>query len=67
MTTEPLNRLPKVSPDSMIVGVGNYSALIAMALVLLTFATLASAVPAWVLDRDAVNALPDVQNAQAHP
>jgi hypothetical protein len=40
---------------SFIVGVGNYSALIAMALVLLAFAILASAVPAWVLDRDAVN------------
>jgi len=52
---------------SFIVGVGNYSALIAMALVLLTFATLASAIPAWVLDRDAANALPDVQNAQALP
>jgi predicted MFS family arabinose efflux permease len=48
---------------SFIVGVGNYSALIAMALVLLAFAILASAIPAWVLDRDAVNHLPDVQCA----
>lgn len=52
---------------SFIVGVGNYAALIAMALVLLTFATLASVIPAWLLDRDAANALPDVQNAQALP
>jgi hypothetical protein len=52
---------------SFIVGAGNYSALIAMALLLLAFATLASAIPAWVLDRDAVNTLPDVQNAQALP
>ena len=47
----------------MIVGVGNYSALIAMALVLLTFATLASAIPAWVLDHDAAEALPGLQSA----
>jgi hypothetical protein len=47
--------------------VGNYSALIAMALVLLALATFASAVPAWVLDRDAANVLPDAQNAQALP
>jgi hypothetical protein len=40
---------------SFIVGAGNYSALIAMALVLLAFATLASAIPAWVLDRGAIN------------
>ncbi len=52
---------------SFIVGVGNYSALIAMALVLLTLATLASAIPAWVLDRDAASVLPDVQNARALP
>ncbi len=52
---------------SFIVGVGNYAALIAMALVLLTFATLTSAIPAWLLDRDAANALPDMQNAQALP
>jgi predicted MFS family arabinose efflux permease len=49
---------------SLIVGAGNYSALIAMALVLLACATLASAIPAWVLDRDAVDALPDGQSAQ---
>jgi predicted MFS family arabinose efflux permease len=52
---------------SFIVGVGNYSALIAMAVVLLTFAILASAVPAWVLDRNAVNDLPDGQSAQGLP
>ncbi len=40
---------------SFIVGTGNYSALIAMALVLLTLATFASAIPAWVLDRGALN------------
>jgi len=50
---------------SFIVGAGNYSALIAMALVLLVFATLASAVPAWVLDRGAANDLADAQSAQA--
>ncbi|MGD0417773.1 MAG: hypothetical protein ABSA80_20625, partial [Terriglobales bacterium] len=38
---------------SFIVGVGNYSALIAMALVMLVLATVATAIPAWVLDRDA--------------
>jgi predicted MFS family arabinose efflux permease len=52
---------------SFIVGAGNYSALIAMALVLLTFATLASAIPAWVLDRGAVNELRGVQSAKALP
>jgi predicted MFS family arabinose efflux permease len=50
---------------SFIVGAGNYSALIAMALVLLAFATLASAVPAWLLDRGTVNDLPNAQSAQA--
>jgi hypothetical protein len=40
---------------SFIVGGGNYSALVAVALVLLTGSTLASAIPAWVLDRGAVN------------
>ena len=40
---------------SFIVGAGNYSALIAMALVLLGLATFASAIPAWVLDRGALN------------
>jgi hypothetical protein len=39
---------------SFIVGVGNYSALIATALVLLGCAMLASALPAWMLDRGAV-------------
>ena len=50
---------------SFIVGASNYSALIATALVLLAFATLASAIPAWVLDHGAVNDLPDAQNARA--
>ncbi|MGB8062158.1 MAG: MFS transporter [Candidatus Sulfotelmatobacter sp.] len=50
---------------SFIVGTGNYSALIVMALALLTFATLASAVPAWVLDHGAINSLPDAHGAQA--
>ena len=49
---------------SFVVGAGNYSALIAMALVLLALATFASAIPAWVLDRGAVNASPDGQSAQ---
>jgi predicted MFS family arabinose efflux permease len=49
---------------SFIVGAGNYSALIATALVLLAFATFASAIPAWVLDHGAVNALPNEQSAQ---
>ncbi len=48
---------------SFIVGAGNYSELIALALVLLAFATLASAITAWVLDRDAVSDLTDVQSA----
>ena len=47
---------------SFIVGAGNYSALIATALVLLAFATFASAIPAWVLDR---NAAGDLQHEQA--
>ena len=50
---------------SFIVGAGNYSALIAMALVLLAFATFASAIPAWVLDHGAVNDLADAQSAHA--
>jgi predicted MFS family arabinose efflux permease len=52
---------------SFMVGAGNYSVLIATALVLLIFATVTSAIPAWVLDRAAVNALPDSQNAQGLP
>ena len=52
---------------SFIVGTGNYSALIATALVLLAFATFASALPAWALDRSVVNHLPDGQSAQAVP
>ena len=50
---------------SFIVGAGNYSALIATALVLLAFATFASLIPAWVLDHGAVNDLSDAQSAQA--
>jgi hypothetical protein len=49
---------------SFIVGAGNYSALIATALALLAFATFAAALPAWVLDHGAVNALPDAQTAR---
>jgi hypothetical protein len=52
---------------SFIVGAGNYSVLIATALVLLALATFASVVPAWVLDHGAVNDLPDAQGAQAVP
>jgi hypothetical protein len=39
--------------------------LIATALALLAFATLASAIPAWVLDHGLVNDLPDARNARA--
>ena len=52
---------------SFIVGVGNYSALIATALVLLAFATVSSAIPAWVLDRGALNGLPEEQSPQGIP
>ena len=52
---------------SFIVGVGNYSVLIAAALALLTLATFASAIPAWVLDHGAVKDLPGAQSAQAVP
>lgn len=52
---------------SFIVGAGNYSALIATALVLLTFAAVASAIPAWVLDRSAAGVLPQQQSAQILP
>jgi len=52
---------------SFIVGAGNYSALIATALVLLVFATLASAIPAWALDHGALNDLPEAQSAHAVP
>jgi predicted MFS family arabinose efflux permease len=38
---------------ALIVGTGNYSALIAMAVVLLAFAMFACAGPAWALDREA--------------
>jgi predicted MFS family arabinose efflux permease len=50
---------------SFLVGAGNYSALIATALVLLAFATFASVIPAWVLDHGAVNDLSDAQSARA--
>ena len=50
---------------SFIVGAGNYSALIAAALVLLVLATLAAAIPSWVLDHGVVDDLPAVQDAQA--
>ncbi len=46
---------------SFIVGAGNYSALIATALVLLALAALASAIPAWVLDRHAAGNLQQEQ------
>jgi predicted MFS family arabinose efflux permease len=52
---------------SFIVGAGNYSALIAAALALLTSAMLASAIPAWVLDRDSVNGLAAGLSAQGLP
>jgi len=42
---------------SLIVGTGNYSALIAMALGLLAAAMFMSATPAWMLDREAANKL----------
>ena len=48
---------------SFIVGGGNYSALIATALVLLAFATFTSAIPAWVLDHGAVNNPPGGQSS----
>ena len=50
---------------SFIVGAGNYSALIAAALVLLALATLTAAIPSWVLDHGGVNDLPAVRGAQA--
>lgn len=48
---------------SFLVGAGNYSLLIAAALVLLTLAVLASAIPAWLLDHGVLNDLPDAQSA----
>jgi predicted MFS family arabinose efflux permease len=50
---------------SLIVGAGNYWALIAMALVLLACAIFSSALPAWILDREAADAL--LQNAHSEP
>ncbi|MGA7292710.1 MAG: MFS transporter [Terriglobales bacterium] len=50
---------------SFIVGTGNYSALIATAILLLALATLASAIPAWVLDHAALNHLSNVESARA--
>ncbi len=52
---------------SFIVGAGNYSALITTALVLLAFAALASAIPAWVLDRHAAGDLQQEQAVQSVP
>jgi len=52
---------------SFIVGAGNYSALIGTALVLLIFAGVASAIPAWVLDRNAAGDLQHEQAAQNLP
>ena len=49
---------------SFVVGSGNYSALILAALVLLVLAVFSSAVPAWVLDREAVGDLPASRSAQ---
>jgi hypothetical protein len=49
---------------SFVVGSGNYSSLIVTALVLLVFAAITSAIPAWVLDREAANTLPDVRIVQ---
>jgi hypothetical protein len=49
---------------SFLVGAGNYSVLIAAALVLLGLATVSSAIPAWVLDHGAMNDLPDARGAQ---
>lgn len=49
---------------SFLVGAGNYSALIATAIVLLALATVASTIPAWVLDHGAV---PDWADAQGAP
>lgn len=51
---------------SFIVGTGNYTALITMALVLLAGAMFSSALPAWILDREvAADAL--VENADSSP
>ena len=52
---------------SFIVGARNYSALIVTALALLILATFASAIPAWVLDCAAFNALSGSQKAQDLP
>ena len=51
---------------SLIVGTGNYSALIGIALVLLASAMFSSALPAWILDREARAGLP-LQNANSSP
>jgi predicted MFS family arabinose efflux permease len=50
---------------SFIVGTNNYSALIAMALALLACAMFSSAMPAWMLDRSAVDRFPDSPSAQS--
>jgi hypothetical protein len=51
---------------SLIVGPGNYSALIAMALLLLVAAMFLSAIPAWILDREA-RAVLLLQRASSSP
>jgi len=48
---------------SLIVGAGNYAVLIATAMVLLALATMASAIPSWVLDHMAVVRSPAAQTA----
>ena len=51
---------------SFMLGAGNYSLLIATALVLLTGATLSSAIPAWALDRVS-NAVSSTQSSTTSP
>jgi predicted MFS family arabinose efflux permease len=46
---------------SFIVGAGNYALLIATAMALLALATVASAIPAWVLDHGAIAGSPETQ------
>jgi len=50
---------------AFLVGAGNYTRLIAAALMLLCLATLASAIPAWVLDHAPVRQLPETGSVQA--
>lgn len=49
---------------SLIVGAGNYSNVIVMALILFGCATLAAAMPSWLLDHAAVAALPARESAE---